>query len=513
MDREVSDNPPMLAPSVSEDIDEPPEHEYKRGQFTSMLRPDGTTSMNFRPQTNEISNKDEDSFAFLLRYESMLQKQEAENIATLDHIQPCLERLEQLIHGLASAKFSSSNDKLGTIDSTTTDANPKGNSYFVWQHKVRFYDLQHVLEWLEQQAVTKECLATDRQLMLVLRTILARSNISTSLGCQSRKNSSNNNKESRALNDMIANDITWAELVQCYKTCVAGMQTLQLLPGPSLERDRTRNRTIAMISLFDMDSTTSMNHFSKSAAVLDRPLPDRLWARSDPPTTKQSIERSVSSKQDGVYQTNRDGHRKSPSNSVASVSSLFSLIAVVVLTTFCSLCVQEYFRDLTKSLAEVATLKQANITPEPEPVHVLQERPIPTIPQQQPATYKTPLASVPEFTRPMNPMTGRSAAAVSEQNLPVESIVLVQNSAASNDVVKELHFAPTVLGAAIVGPVAAFLTHAWQAGPMASAYSILPAIVFGAGIVSLASVALHSLRAFLAKLGNRIISKRDDNSK
>ena len=55
----------------------------------------------FQPYLVESVDEDDDdeqkqqALAYLLRYETMVRQQEAEDMATLAHIRPCLQRLEE----------------------------------------------------------------------------------------------------------------------------------------------------------------------------------------------------------------------------------------------------------------------------------------------------------------------------------------------------------------------------------------------------------------------------------
>ena len=509
MDRWDSGNP-SLAAVVSEDLDDPCEKQERGGCSTQIHVSDhGTERFDARSDhCNGNLNCDnrKDALDFLVQYEIMIQQQEAENLVTLDHMQATLERLQQVILGSPSQQIRSNNRMITTGTNNTCISTGDRNGC-VWQRKIRFSDLQCALERLELQG-TMECLTIDRQLMMVLRVILERANLSSSSG----------RNETEGELEMSGNttplDITWAEFVQCYKTCIVGMQTLQLLPGPSLARDRSRDRTLAMMSLFDMESTSSINRFSATvaeanhrhgnggSAILDKP---RAMAVPSGPLS-QSLQHSTEIHQNLGMQTPHGGSDNGTTYRTTPFRSTLFLLFVVVLSSSCSLWLQHYFQGVTY-LEATLPVRKTNAKPEPKQMQSQQKQPVPnnSLPQQ-PMAYKQPLTDVQQSICSAT-MAGRSAATVREEKETTASFASVEQQTPKAQV-NENNYAPTVLGAVVVGPVAAFLSQAWQAGPLASAYSFLPAIVFGAGIVSLASVAIHSVQSLLLKFFAQLRKKQ-----
>lgn len=104
----------------------------------------------------------------------------------------------------------------------------------LWTKEVSYASLRKALEILEMQGPV-EFMTTDRQLMMILRLLT-----------QSTPN------DRRGASDTAT--LTWAELVQCYKTCIIGMTTLQHLSRQDDTRQRTRDRTLAMLALFEPQS-------------------------------------------------------------------------------------------------------------------------------------------------------------------------------------------------------------------------------------------------------------------
>jgi len=161
-----------------------------------------------------------EALAYLLRYETMVRQQEAEDMATLAHLRPCLERLNELLPPETRQQSEAKKDGSPT---TTSKDDPD----IVWTRQISYRGLRKALEVLELQGPT-EFMTTDRQLMMILRLLTQ--------------------------SDREKSSLTWAELVQCYKTCIAGMTTLQHLPNADETRQRARDRTLAMLSLFEPQS-------------------------------------------------------------------------------------------------------------------------------------------------------------------------------------------------------------------------------------------------------------------
>ena len=131
----------------------------------------------------------------------------------LQHLRPLLYRIE----------------KLGGKDTKEIPQDMED----IMAREVSFSQLQRALQVLDNDS--SHAMTTDRQLMLVLRT-LAKKSPETDDEC-----------------------ISWAEFYQCYKTVVAGMQTLQYVPSQSLVRSRTKDRTLTILSMFEPPSTKLFN--------------------------------------------------------------------------------------------------------------------------------------------------------------------------------------------------------------------------------------------------------------
>jgi hypothetical protein len=195
---------PALVPSVTEDDDEM-----------------GHERLVDEVRANRGTNRD--ALAYLLRYETMVRQQEAEDMATLAHIRPCVERLE----ALAGIKAVSSSSRKTRAEADSA----------LLAREISFASLKKALEALDEECdYSSEFMSTDRQLMMVLRLL-------------TQKTGTDGDEQD---DDVF---IAWVEFFQAYKVCIAGMLTLQHLPPTSAIRNRARDRTLAMLSLFEAPST------------------------------------------------------------------------------------------------------------------------------------------------------------------------------------------------------------------------------------------------------------------
>lgn len=153
----------------------------------------------------------QDAMAYLLRYETMVRQQEAEDMAVIAHIRPCVEKIYELL-GMNELP----DDFLGA--------------------EISFEHLKLAVQILTDDSRTDFCFKTDRQLMMVLTLLTQKVNL-----------------KQQETNATLSTNISWAEIVQCYKICISGMLTLQKLE--SHIKLRARDRTLSMLSLFEPPST------------------------------------------------------------------------------------------------------------------------------------------------------------------------------------------------------------------------------------------------------------------
>jgi hypothetical protein len=147
------------------------------------------------------------ALAYLLNYETMVRQQEAEDMAVLAHIRPCVARLVELMGA---------------------PPNRDGwNHHSFLTQEISLSQLRYAVSRLDQQTtqdqhgipvvVVPEFMTTDRQLMMVLRLLSAAAPTDEDM------------------------TLTWAEIIQCYKICIAGMVTLQHLPVAESESESESN--------------------------------------------------------------------------------------------------------------------------------------------------------------------------------------------------------------------------------------------------------------------------------
>jgi hypothetical protein len=172
------------------------------------------------------------ALAYLLNYETMVRQQEAEDMAVLAHMRPCVARLVEL---------------MGASPHAVPNRTDGWNHPSFLTQEISLSQLRNAVSQLEEttpdhhdMVAVPEFMTTDRQLMMVLRLL---------------------SSAAAAPNEQDVT-LTWAEVIQCYKICIVGMVTLQHLPvfvesnangnGTTLPhvRARARERTLAMLRLF-----------------------------------------------------------------------------------------------------------------------------------------------------------------------------------------------------------------------------------------------------------------------
>jgi hypothetical protein len=205
----------------------------------------------------EQKQNDDETLAleFLLRYETMVRQQEAENMSVVSHLKPCLERLQELVFK-EGQDLPSSNSEVVRTNGKETSSDAITDDL---KRTISYSDLRKGLDILDRKVqerkvlsgpgndttscVVPEFMLTDRQFMMVLRILT--SSVSHELSDDSL--------------------ITWAEIIQCYKICISGMVALEHLTlSPERKqmttvednhqetghRQRVRDRTLTVLSFF-----------------------------------------------------------------------------------------------------------------------------------------------------------------------------------------------------------------------------------------------------------------------
>ena len=143
---------------------------------------------------------------YLNNYETMLQRQEDENVATLAHLMPMLQVLEVLVTGKTAARISNR-------DSAYFD--PK-----ILLKEFKLPELKRACKRLNEDNTYFDFIRTDQQFMLVLKLLTETS--------------------------MASRSVSWAEIAHCYKICISGMQALGDIPAGKM-RNQIKERTISSL--------------------------------------------------------------------------------------------------------------------------------------------------------------------------------------------------------------------------------------------------------------------------
>mmetsp|Transcript_38055 Transcript_38055/g.43453 ORF Transcript_38055/g.43453 Transcript_38055/m.43453 type:complete len:435 (+) Transcript_38055:185-1489(+) len=189
-------------------------------------RPDLVSSPTAGDDDSVISNSsnhslDQQQISYLLRYETMVQQQDAAHKATIEHIKPLFDIIIR-----ENDKLGCNNNIVGKRSSMNLDTMMKQN--------ISYKSIKQALKKIENSTSDGYMLAmqTDRQLMMVIKTLM-----------QQEKSSSQDEF------------LTLAELLQCYKTVIDGMQTLQHVTDSYKQRTRIKDRTLSLVSLFESSAT------------------------------------------------------------------------------------------------------------------------------------------------------------------------------------------------------------------------------------------------------------------
>ena len=172
--------------------------------------------------------------SFLFRYERMMMEQEKEQLSTISHLHFFLELLTDLqLDGQDEVYRRQEFDK------------NKDNCLLIRFSIADLKQAQKKLKNSEKYDIVK----TDKQFLMVL-DILCNDKSSFADIYTAEKNERN---------------ISWAEIIQCYRNCVTGMQTLEKIGAHSTIRNRVKERTLALLSGYRISSFTN---FSPSIITL-----------------------------------------------------------------------------------------------------------------------------------------------------------------------------------------------------------------------------------------------------
>ena len=335
--------------------------------MSSSLRPSRYTASSapasaaVAPSSPSRTSSDRSALAYLLRYETLVRSQDVEDAATSDHLRPLFDRLCVLGGGSSSTNGNADGKLLAKGASAAEDAIPG----LIPSHSASTDEGDMSAENADEQTLTyetmkaalitldadhskissadakysngggdgtAEVLTTDRQLMLLLRTIVdANASLIADGGTDNTGSAG----------------LTYAEFLQVYKVVVGGMQTLQRIPKKADDTNATtkskndirlkiRERTLELIKLFGPSKSNSNDHAddaSCSSSVSSLPsLPGKLnrhlhkggkKARKGMMATRSSSSNSSTGPNSSKYRDPTDLPRDSTFStmSVASVAS------------------------------------------------------------------------------------------------------------------------------------------------------------------------------------------------
>jgi hypothetical protein len=190
-----------------------------------------------------------DKESFLIRYEHMMKEQQKEQISTISHLQFFLELLIDL----------QLDGKDGVYRHQRFDEN-EGNCLLIEFSIEDLKQAQRKLKNSEKYDIVK----TDKQFLMVLDILCEDNDNSPKLFSSEKKQK----------------QISWAEIIQCYRYCVVGMQTLEIIGSESSIRKRTKERTLALLSGYRESSFLKYSPSIKVSGTYDTVGSDKTYDRS-----------------------------------------------------------------------------------------------------------------------------------------------------------------------------------------------------------------------------------------
>jgi len=179
-------------------------------------------TLSAQPAVSSSECFDRDSY--LIRYEQMMMEQEMEQISTISHVQSLLGLLENSL--LEGQTRKDDNNLL---------------------KEVSLEDLKRIHDKIKFSRKF-DFVKTDKQFMMVLEILCEEKVYSTAI--EDRGKGVGNGHANRIPKINERKNISWAEIIQCYRICVVGMQTLETIGSESTIRKRAKERTLAMLSLY-----------------------------------------------------------------------------------------------------------------------------------------------------------------------------------------------------------------------------------------------------------------------
>ena len=165
---------------------------------------------------------------FLIRYEHMMMDQEKEQRSTISHLKFFLKLLMDL-----QADTKGEDSECHPLDDEISE------ECFLTEFTIE--DLKQAYEKLKNSP-QYDVLKTDKQFLMVLDILCDDDKYGpTDIHTPATKDSK----------------ISWAEIIQCYRNCITGMQTLEQIGANSTIRNRAKERTLALLSGYRKSSFAS----------------------------------------------------------------------------------------------------------------------------------------------------------------------------------------------------------------------------------------------------------------
>ena len=194
------------------------------GEGDQNFQIDQKVGMNhIKQESSDFFNQERESY--LIRYEQMIMEQEKEQNTAFSHVESLLGLLEDV---LPIRRIKNSD---GTLI----------KEVFVEDLKQAYRKIKCSKDF--------EMIKSDKQFMMVLDIICEETEWS------SDKVGSIAEAEQYHVADIRSKRneyymISWPEIIQCYRICVIGMQTLQMIGSESTIRERAKERTLSILSLY-----------------------------------------------------------------------------------------------------------------------------------------------------------------------------------------------------------------------------------------------------------------------
>ena len=202
-------------------------------QTESTILPKNFMPIERKPFEENLFDKE----SFLIRYEHMMMEQEREQLSTISHLQFFFDLLIELQQDTVHRRQALNENEENSLLTEFSIEDLKQA-----QKKIKDSEKYHIVK-------------TDEQFLMVLNILCKDKYNPSDTCCPEEKD----------------RKISWVEIIQCYRNCVAGMQTLEKIGSHGTIRNRAKERTIALLSGYGnssfVDDTPSMTTSSGTKLV------------------------------------------------------------------------------------------------------------------------------------------------------------------------------------------------------------------------------------------------------